>query len=300
MKIEFDKKDKNFPFVATSLLYLTELVLYLTGFISGTLFLNFLLLMSVLFLIFLFIIRKKRVEKRAFVFSAILSLLLLIYESPLILIDEKVYLVTSYSDPLELIKGANIYMLSVNVFQISGVENEQEVRDMFIYSQGVYDIIPGKNYMIYGSKNTAIFEYIGLYKSEFEKSFENVTAYLNTSNTEIDEFYSQDNSDGGSAGLAIVLSSFSKNGKLQNNVPIAVTGAISKTGEVKKVGGMKEKIQIANENDFSYMIVPKANLAEANEVKGTLNLPIEIIGVTDVDETIQLINDLNRVESNKI
>jgi predicted ATP-dependent protease len=72
-----------------------------------------------------------------------------------------------------------------------------------------------------------------------------------------------------------------------------VTGAISKTGEVKKVGGIKEKIQITNEDEFTHMIIPIANLTEANEVKERLNLTIEIIGVRDVDEAIQIIRGLN-------
>lgn len=293
MKITLEEKHQNFPFMATILLYLTELYLYLTGVISGIIFVNFLLVMIVIFLIILFIIRKTMLSKRSFVFSIILSILLLIYESPLILLNENQYLVTSHKKPEELIKGSSIFILSVHIDQVANVENEQEIRAMYNYSQKVYEIIPGTNYKFYRNKNSTIFEYIGLYKSEFEQSFENVTAYLNKSNSYINEFFDRDNGIGGSAGLALVLSSFIEQGKFQNNIPIAVTGAINKTGEVKKVGGIKEKTQIANDENFPYMIVPKDNLTEANKVKESLDLPIIIIGVKDVDESIQIINHLN-------
>ncbi|TYS58106.1 hypothetical protein FZC74_14030 [Sutcliffiella horikoshii] len=293
MNKEFEMKNQNLPFVATILLYLTELCLYLAGFISGTFLVKFLLFMGVIFIIFLFIIRKTTISKRAFVYSTILSLLLLIYELPLTLFGENDYLVTRYSEPEELIKGSSIYLLSVQIDHISNVSNEQEIRAMYNDNQRVYEIIPGTNFKFYKDKNLSIFEFIGLYKSEVEKSFENVTTYLKTSSYSIDEFFTRDENIGSSAGLALVLSSNIDQGKFQNNIPIAVTGAISKTGEVKKVGGIKEKIQIANEDEFTHMIIPIGNLTEANEVKERLNLTIEIIGVRDVDEAIKIIRGLN-------
>ncbi|MFE7064227.1 S16 family serine protease [Sutcliffiella sp. NPDC057660] len=293
MKITLENKQQNLPFMATILFYLTELYLFLTGLISGIFFVNSLLLMIVIFLIILFIIRKTKVSKRALVFSTILCFLLLIYEAPLILFNENQYLVTSYKEPEELVKETGIYILSVNIDHLVNVENEKKIRAMYNYSQRVYEIIPITNLKFYIDKNTVIFEYIGLRKSEFEHSFENVTAYLSKSNSSIEEFFNRDNNIGGSAGLALVLSSFIEQGTFQNNIPITVTGAISKTGAVKKVGGIKEKTQIANESNFSYMIVPKENLTEANEVKETLNLSIKIFGVRNVDEAIQIINTLN-------
>ncbi|ART78104.1 hypothetical protein B4U37_19590 [Sutcliffiella horikoshii] len=293
MNIEIEMKNKNLPFMATILLYLTQLILYLAGLISGTVFVKFLLFMSVMFVIFLFVIRNIVISKRAFVYSTILSSLLLIYELPLTLFGENDYLVTRYSEPEELIKGTSIYLLSVKIDHLSNVNNEHEIRAMYNDNQRVYDVVPGTNFKFYKDKNSSIFEFIGLYKSEVEKSFENVTTYLKTNNHAIDEFFARDENVGSSAGLALVLSSFIDQGKFQNNVPIAVTGAISKIGEVKKVGGIKEKIQIANEGEFSFMIIPIGNLTEANEVKERLNLSIKIIGVRDVDEAIKIIKKYN-------
>lgn len=294
MKMEFKKKYQYFPFVGTILVYLTELNLYLIDFISGFFFVNVLLLMSILSLMFLLIIRKAAISKRAFVFSVILALLLLIYEMPLILIDNHQYFVSSYNAPEELVEGSGIFLLSINFAVIGFVENEQVLRESYINNHTkFYEIIPITNRKRYREKNLAIFESVGIFKDEFDQMSENVRAYLKTSNKSIDEFLARDGSSGSSAGLALVLSSLAEQGEFQNDMLIGVTGAISNTGKVEEVGVIKEKVQIANENGFSHMIIPIANLSEAKEVRKKLNLPIEIIGVQDVNEAIQLIKELN-------
>lgn len=246
------------------------------------------------FLIFLLMIRKTALSKRAFKFSVILSLLLLLYEIPLITLEKYQYSVTRYSAPEELVKDSGIFILSVRVDKIGEVENEQVLRDSYIDSQiKFYEIIPITNRIRYNSKNLAILKLIGLYKDEFEQMSENVQTYLKPNSIAKDEFLARDKSSGDSAGLALVLSSLSAQGQFQNDLLIGVTGSISKTGKVEKVGFIKEKIQIAHEGGFSHMIIPIANLTEANEVKTTLHLPIAIIGVRDVDEAIELIKELN-------
>ncbi len=293
MKIESQIMPKNFPFLATVLVYLSELYLYLIDFISAFYFFTILLLTNILFLIFLLMIRRTTLLKRTFVFSVILSLLLLLYEMPLISLEKYQYSVTRYGPPEELVKGSGIFILSVKVDTIGGVENEQVLRKSYVDRQiNFYEIIPITNYIRYNSKNVAIIKLLGLYKDEFKQMSENVTAYLKTSNPAIDEFLARDGSSGDSAGLALVLSSIAEQGKLQNEMSIAVTGAFSETGKVEKVGFIKEKMQIANEDGFSHMMIPFANLAEANEVKKMLHLPIVLIGVRNVDEAIQLIKEL--------
>ncbi|MFJ7935909.1 S16 family serine protease [Sporosarcina sp. NPDC096371] len=292
MKIESKRTHQIFPFLAITLVYLTELYLYLIDLISAFYFLNILLLTSILCLIFLLVIMRTALPKRAFVFSVILSLLLILYEMPLISLEKYQYSVTRYSAPEELVKGSGIFILSVKVDTVGGVKNEQVLQDGYIDSHiKFYDMTPITNRIRYSSKNTAIFKSMGFYKEEFEQMSANVTAYLKTNSSAIDEFLARDSSNGDSAGLALVLSSLVAQGKLQNDVSIAVTGAFSKTGKVEKVGFIKEKIQIANEDSFSHMMIPLANLAEANEMKKMLHLPIELIGVRDIDEAIQLIKE---------
>jgi len=98
MRSEFEEKYENLPFAVTILVYLNELYFYFMGFISGSHLIYVLFLKSVVFIIFLFFIRKLRVSKRIFVFSAVVSFLLLIYEFPIVLLDELQYIVTGYHD----------------------------------------------------------------------------------------------------------------------------------------------------------------------------------------------------------
>jgi len=297
MKIESNKSQQNFPFIATAFVYTTELYLYLLDFISGFFFVFVLFLLSVLLIVFLVIIKKTSLTKREFVISIIISLLLLIYETPLILVDNRHYVVSHYSPPEELIDDSKIYTLPVFVSEVGYFENEQILRENYINSRTqFYDIITISNWKRYTSKNIFVLQLIGIKKDDFEQMSVNVKSYLKTSTAHpaIEEFLARDKSGGSSAGLALVLSSLVEQGKLQNDVPMGVTGAISKTGNVTEVGSIKEKMLISNEHHFSHMIIPFANLNEAIDLNKTLNLPIEIIGVRDVDEAVRIINELNK------
>jgi len=293
-----EKTYYNFPFVGTLLVYLTELYLYLINFISGSFFVVVLLSMIILSLMYLLITIKLVIPKLPFIFSVIFSVIISIYEMPLILIDNYQYVVTIPSAPEELIHGSGIFILTIQTLQVAStgsVENEQTVRESYNHNHiRFFDIIQVKNHMLYSSKNKQIFEALGLIQTEFEQMSENVAVNIKTSNKSIDEFLARENSSGSSAGLALVLSSLSEQGLFQNYRLIGVTGAINKNGKVTEVGGIEEKIQIANENGFSYVILPYANISEAKEVKKTLNLPIKIVGVRDVDEAIHFIKELNK------
>jgi Lon protease (S16) C-terminal proteolytic domain len=295
MRSEFEEKYQNLPFAATILVYLNDLYLYLMGFISGFHFVNVLFLINVFFMMFLIYIRKIRIPKRIFVFSTVVSFLLFIYEFPIVLLDELQYIVTGYHEPEEVIKGTSIFLLGVTTFEIGNVENEQKVREMFTHNQkeSFYEIKSVTNPERYISKNLAVFEFIGIRNHAFEQMSENVSAYLKTSKPVIDEFLSRENSAGDSAGLGLVLSGILAQKEINNDVPIGITGAITKTGKVKYVGGIKEKVRIASENNFSHMIIPYSNLTEANEIKEKLNLPIKIIGVRNVDDAVKITKEIN-------
>ena len=296
--IEFEKKHQNVVFVGTILVYLTEFYLYLINFISDLFFVCVLLTMIVLNFMYLLAITKLAISKLPFVFSIIFSVLIFIYEMPLILIDNYQYLVTIPSAPEELIKGSGIFILSIQTLQVATngpVEDEQTVRESYNNNHiRFFDIIQVDNHMLYRSKNKHIFEALGLSQNEFEQMSENVAVNTKTRNESLDEFLARENSSGSSAGLALVLSSFYEKGVFQNYRLIGVTGAIDKNGKVTEVGGIKEKIQIANENGFSYIILPIANLSEAKEAKKILNLQVGIKGVRDVDEAIEFIKELNK------
>lgn len=80
---------------------------------------------------------------------------------------------------------------------------------------------------------------------------------------------------------------------MQNNVAIAVTGAISETGDVLPIGVLKEKILIAEKYGLPFMIIPSKNAEEAAQIQKEQNINIEILDVAHIDEAVQLINEMN-------
>ena len=85
-------------------------------------------------------------------------------------------------------------------------------------------------------------------------------------------------------------------GSLHNQIPIGVTGTLEPNGDVDQVGGIAGKMIISEQSGFPYMIVPYANLEEAETVKAEQQLSIEILPVHHIDEAVMVINELN--ESN--
>lgn len=255
-----------------------------------------LVLLVILWPFFLFGIRKIQISRRTFLFSFIASLFLLLYELPIILTEGNHYLVYSYIPPEELVVNSRIYLLAVNSVQIKQEEilEEQAFRDL---NSGllIFDIKEVSNFLRYAGKSTAIFKWIGLnLDDDFQQMSVNVKTYLDSTNPSVDEFLSRSNSGGNSAGLALVLSSLIEQGKIKNDIPIGVTGAINKSGKVIEIGLIKEKVLSANNIGLPYIILPIGNLEEGNEVVKSSNLSIEVIGVRNVDDAIQRIDELNR------
>ncbi|MFJ7826555.1 S16 family serine protease [Psychrobacillus sp. NPDC096623] len=299
MKKIFDLVNKHqmLPFVMTIFVYFAELYLYLLDYISSFFFCNILALLVLFWPLFLLAIRKTQISKYIFLLSFIASLFLLVYEFPLISTDGSRYFVSSYVSPEELIKNSGIYILAVRSTEILLAEDldGQDFRNLNNQLL-IFDIEPASNFHRYAGKTTAIFKLVGINMEYdyFQQMSVNVKSYLNTSNPNIDEFLSRNNSGGNSAGLALVLSSLIEQGKFKNDIPIGVTGAISKSGKAIEIGLTKEKILSANKIGLSYIILPIGNLAEANDVVKSLKLPIKVIGVRNVDEAIEQINELNK------
>jgi hypothetical protein len=299
MIVEYHTKYRYLPFIATILMYFHLFYLYFFGFISGFSLVSGLLWMTCFLLIFLLAVRKMHIIRRAFLCSALLSFLLLVYDFPSVVADDYLYYVTGYHPPEELIEGSEIYLIGVSKEIIGGVENEQVLREMFIAEgKKFYVIFPITNAIRYQNKNQSILKWIGLHKDHVERMSEDVSGFLTDkelmgSKLVVEDFLQRDNIGGDSAGLALVLASMASEGVIDNKVKIAVTGAISRSGKVKEVGAIKEKLMIAVENDFPYIVTPEENLAEANRIKEKYNLDIKIIGVTDVAESISEIEKVN-------
>ena len=90
--------------------------------------------------------------------------------------------------------------------------------------------------------------------------------------------------DGPSAGIAITTSILSLilNKNISND--IAFTGEISLNGEILKVGGIKEKIIGAYNNDIKTIYIPYTNELDLEEIPDNIKDKINIILVKNYEE----------------
>ena len=93
--------------------------------------------------------------------------------------------------------------------------------------------------------------------------------------------------DGPSAGVTMataLLSAFTKRKVYRN---IAMTGEISLTGRVMKIGGLKEKSMAAYKAGIKKIIIPKDNLSDLWEIDDVVKENVEFIGVSRVEEVFE-------------
>ena len=91
--------------------------------------------------------------------------------------------------------------------------------------------------------------------------------------------------DGPSAGTAITACIISAILDKPIRQDIAVTGEISLRGEVKPVGGVREKIYGAKRKGIRQVLIPKANLKDVpSNIEG-----IEVTPVSNIEELLKLL-----------
>lgn len=90
--------------------------------------------------------------------------------------------------------------------------------------------------------------------------------------------------DGPSAGAAITCLLYSAIGNIPFRTDCCVTGEISISGNVKAVGGVREKAIAAMREGFSYMIIPKDNEEDIKGLEG-----INIISAEHIEEIIDFL-----------
>ena len=90
---------------------------------------------------------------------------------------------------------------------------------------------------------------------------------------------------GGSIGAAIVLAIVSK--CLNWDIPsdVAITGEISRTGEVTAVAKLREKVLAAHDHGKTLLYVPEDNLNEALEIKTS-------VVVKPIKDILDVINEI--------
>ncbi|WP_336045964.1 S16 family serine protease [Solibacillus ferritrahens] len=221
--------------------------------------------------------------------------LICVFESRLINYEVYTYFVTSYNEPFEIVEDSGIHILSVDIFEAAYIDDLDYLIKTLELSNDkeVLDAEMVTNKIRYTSKNDELLSYIRPAEKHFETMKENVVAYLPGTSSAIEDFLNREDFEGDSAGLATVLSGLAEKGSFNNNVPIAVTGAIDGEGNVKEIGSMKAKILIAEKSGFSHIFIPEENAKEAREVKDIHQLNIELIEVATVENAVTEIEKLN-------
>ena len=276
--------------------YFIGIGLYLLDFINAFIFLPLFFIGAVSPFIYLAIYRRQKMERTTFSILCLIFALLLLFEFKLIDYEANTYMATTYVEPLEIVKNANIHIMIVKTTDVPYIEDVDYMMKTVSHSTGseVLEYSKVTNVNRYLSKNRELLSYLLPEKNYFYEMRENVETYLGNLSPSLDAFLNRDDLEGDSAGLALVLSDYFEQEKVHNKVPIGVTGAIDKKGNVLGIGSPKAKTLIAEENEFAYIILPKENAAEAEEIKREKNLTIEIISVETVEEAIKEIEKINQ------
>jgi ATP-dependent Lon protease len=90
--------------------------------------------------------------------------------------------------------------------------------------------------------------------------------------------------DGPSAGIAIASCLFSLVLNKKISSEIAMTGEITLTGRILKIGGIKEKIIAAKRNNKKIIILPQQNFSEIDELDGYIKEGLVFKYVSDYSE----------------
>ena len=90
--------------------------------------------------------------------------------------------------------------------------------------------------------------------------------------------------DGPSAGISAVtvLLSLFKNKEVPRN--IAMTGEITLSGNILKVGGLKEKLIGAYNNKIKKVYIPKTNESDLDDIPLSIKNKLDIVLVSDYKE----------------
>ncbi|UYB49964.1 hypothetical protein OCI51_25725 (plasmid) [Lysinibacillus capsici] len=212
-------------------------------------------------------------------------MVVLYFESPLLKYENIDYSITFYH-PTEVLNDTNISILAVGTMKLN--ESEQVNLD----NQIILNQVEITNIERYLSNNRGLFfDYFG--GNSFRESLINVEHLIGRKTKSIEQMAIKQNVNGDSAGLAMTLSSMIELDLVSNNIPIAITGSIDIEGNVKAVGAVSEKVQIAVMDGFKYLIVPTANYDEAKETLEKLNEKLSIIPVKSVTEAKIAIEEIN-------
>lgn len=269
-------------------------IAYYVDLLNGFGFLGALLVIMSITLIILIIFRENKFKRFITTWVLILLLLSWVYEIWLLSYESHTYSASGYREPEELLDDSGIHILLVGQYDTHYIENENVVRDNYEKNSiQIFDLYKIKNRDRYRSKTTELKHFFGYGKDDFQVMGENVRNFVKEDIAFINEFLGRENLSGDSAGVALGLTAMIYQGNLENQLPIGVTGTLEPNGDVMQVGGIKEKMMNSVKSDLPFIIVPSANLEEAETVKSQQELAIEIFAVSHIDEAVLTIKKLN-------
>lgn len=270
------------------------LLLYIQDVIGEISFVTILLINFIILFIVRILLRKK-IYKRKITLTIYMMFLLFCFELPLIFYEGTSHVAYIFKEPLHA-SDTEIYLIGVDRVDFQYMWSIQSVEDLLNKQQVPFlDVAEITNLDKYESKNQQILKWLHLQKNEVDQMKENVIHYLGKEDEHINVFFNQDNISGNSAGLGLALTGLILRGDFQNNVAIAVTGAISENGDVLPIGVLKEKILIAEKYGLPYMIIPSKNAEEAAQIQEEQKINVKILHVSHINEAIQLINEMNGI-----
>lgn len=288
----------NFVVLVLSLVTFTSYIIlwiaYYHDLITSFIFIGTLLVELILMVIVMVIYRNDKAKIGKVSMIALILGLLVCFELKLLGYETNTYNATFHADPIELFDGTGVHMMVVTTRSIGYLKDREQIIKGYEHEDiELIDLYQLDNKDRYQSKNTELLNMMGIKKDDFAVMGENVKSYLGEETKIMKTFLNRTDLSGDSAGLGLALSGLIEKGELKNHVTFGVTGAISARGEVLPIGMIKEKLLIAEEKGYPFMIIPSGNRTEAKKVIVEENLEIEVFDVNHIDESIVLINEWN-------
>lgn len=280
------------------LFYSASLLLYLLDILNAPVFLSVLFLggviQSILFIIVL--ICQYRMLTRLLGSSLLVLVFLTAYEFPLLFyLSAPTYVTASYFAPEEVVEGSGIYSVGVQETRYKKGTSKKYITEL-MKDEGIeiLSITQIDNQIIYGVKNRQLLSWLHLTGEHTPKEMvETVQSYLGTEEDWVATL-NRPNTGGDSAGLSLVLSGLYKKGKLDNQLPIAVSAGIDKHGNATKVNSIKEKLQIIEQAGIHVAIMSNKNRDDALKFQKELNSKVEVFFVDDVQDAQRTIEEINK------
>lgn len=283
--------------IVTLALYQVLWFIYYQDLINGFRLVGVLLIILAIQLICLIIFRKDQAKIGIISISTIIVAILLCFEFLLLEYEGHTFTASFYADPIEVFDNSGIHLMVVKTEDISYIEDRELVVKSLEQENDFISLHKINNKSRYQSKNAEILRFLRIKKDHFTLMKRNVKSYLEGETSSIEEFLGREDISGDSVGLGLALTALIAQGELSNELTFGVTGALNETGNVSGIGMIKEKVLIAEENGYPFMIIPSENATEAREVKVSQNLNIEIFDVSHIDQAIDLMKKLNEEHS---